>query len=315
MILSVTLNPAVDHVLFLDRMNLHDTNRVRRTERDAGGKGVNMSRVVAELGGRSVATGFLGGATGGYIRYVLDKQGVEHDFVETAEETRTNFSVEEDDVEAPPTTFNEPGPMISEAEYAELLERCRRIAPNAKWAAMGGSLPQGVPIDAYYTIGRIFEDAGCLVVLDADDEAQIEGMKARPHFIKPNENEAARLLGRPVETTEQAIEAARDLLEMLPDDPHRLVVVSRGAKGAVMACADGIFNGKSPEIEPRSTIGSGDSMIGGMLWALGEGKSIPEALHWGLAAGAATATTDGSEIARRPVVELLYRHASVERVS
>ncbi len=310
MILSVTLNPAVDHVLFLDKIKVGDTNRVARVERDAGGKGVNVSRVVAELGGESLASGFLGGGPGAYVRAVLERQGVAHDFVEVAGETRTNFTVEEDDVDAPPTTFNERGPTIRPDEMDALLATCRELASRARWACIGGSVPPGLPPDVFLTLGRLFADAGCRVCLDADAEPLARGISCRPHFIKPNHKECSRLLGVPVEDHEAAAEAARGLLDQVAEGGF--VVVSLGAEGAVLACAEGVYRGHSPPVEPRSTVGSGDSLIGGLLWALGEGHPLPEAFRWGLAAGAATATTDGSEIARQPVVHHLLPEARVE---
>lgn len=300
MILSVTLNPCVDHALFVASLKVCDTNRVVRTETDAGGKGVNLSRVVAELGGKTVATGFLGGGPGAFVRKVLDAQGVLHDFVEIAGDTRMNFSVE-DESQAPPTTFNEPGPEISVREWEDLLQRVSRYAASAWWVAFGGSLPPCVPRDAFSQLCGVVHQAGSKVLLDADGDALQLGMLACPDFIKPNAKEASRLLGRPIDTLEQAMDAALELRGRGPS----IVVVSRGADGAVMACEDRVWAGTSPTVHARSTIGSGDSLLGGMLWAMTESKCMEEAFAWGLAAGAATATTNGSEIARRSVVKKL----------
>ncbi len=143
MILTVTLNPSVDHTLFVGTIVLHDTNRVQRTERDAGGKGVNLSRVVAELGGKTSATGFLGGGPGAIIRQVLNDQGVLNEFTEVAGETRINFSIESGD--GPPTSFNEQGPEISPAELDTFRGRLQGHLREAEWLTLGGSLPKGVP--------------------------------------------------------------------------------------------------------------------------------------------------------------------------
>lgn len=305
MILSVTLNPSLDHALFLKELKLSDTNRVVRTETDAGGKGVNLSRVVAELGGSTQATGFLGGGPAAFIRCVLDVQGVAHCFVDIQGTTRTNLSVE-DESDRPPTTFNERGPEIRPAEWKALLAKVRELAPQVRWMALGGSLPPGVPPDAFAVLARIGTESGCRVVLDADGEPMRLGMEARPAFIKPNQKEASRLLDREVSTEAEAVAAARELLGRLDPGPDSFVVISRGADGAVLASRNGAWLGKSPEVDVRSTIGSGDSMIGGILWALESGQELAEAFRYGLAAGAATATTDGSEIARKPkILELL----------
>ena len=308
MILSVTLNPCVDHVLFVDGLKAHDANRVARAERDAGGKGVNLSRVVAELGGVTCATGLLGGPTGDFVKHVLDLQGVHHDFVACAGETRTNFSVE-DGSGQPPTSFNQRGPEITAQEWEAMLAKLDGLLKHASWVALAGSFPPGVPADAYRTIANMARERECKVMLDADLEALKLGLEAVPHFIKPNEPEASRLLGRPVDSEESALVAARELLPLV--DPEGFVVVSRGKDGAGLASAQELFVGISPSVVVKSTVGSGDSMVGAMLWALEEGRPLAEAFRWGLAAGAATASTDGSEIARKPVIEDLFRTAVV----
>ncbi|HRJ27487.1 MAG TPA: 1-phosphofructokinase family hexose kinase [Fimbriimonadaceae bacterium] len=313
MILSITLNPCVDHTVFVQSLELGDTNRVLRTETDAGGKGVNLSRIAVELGGQSLASGFLGGGPGAFVRKVLDLQGVAHGFVDIAEDTRTNFNVESL-AGGPPTTFNAAGPTISAAEWEALLHRISTFLPRCTWVAMGGSLPPGVPPDAFRVLGEMAQSAGKKWVLDADGPSQVEGLKARPHFIKPNLKEAERLLGHPIGRPESALDAARELYDQMGGE-DRYAIISLGRGGAVMACAEGVYRGRSPQVEARSTIGSGDSLIGGMLLQLDLGASPDQALQWGLAAGAGTATTDGSEIGRRPVIESLLGQAQVEKVS
>lgn len=314
MILSVTLNPSVDHALFLDELKLGDTNRIARTERDAGGKGVNLSRVVAELGAPTMATGFLGGGPGDYVRGVLDRQGVSHCFVQVQEDTRINFSVE-DASGRPPTTFNERGPNVNEAELRLLFDEVRRRLPKVRWMALGGSLPPGVPVDAFADLIKIAREHGVRVALDADGEPLVHGLEAGPDFVKPNAKEASRALGHDIDTADDACAAAHELQARLhaAHSHHPIVVVSLGADGAVMACRDGVFRGYSPRVEVHSTIGSGDSLIAGMLWAIEERKPLEEALRWGLACGAATAASGGSEIARRPKILELLDHSRVER--
>ena len=309
MILSVTLNPCIDQTLFIDGLAPHDTNRITRAETDAGGKGVNLSRVAVELGGESLATGFLGGGPGAYVKKVLDLQGVRHDFVEIEGDTRTNFSVEDGGGE-PATTFNAKGPSITPEEWEALMHKVREHAKSAGWVALGGSIPQGVPVEAYKLLGIAAKAAGARLALDSDGEAMRRGLEAKPHFIKPNGPEAGRLLGRNVETVEEAVFAAEELRQYLEQDG--ICVVSLGADGAVMACPDGTFIGRPIAVEASSTIGSGDSLVGGMLQALEEGADLSTALRAGMAAGAATATTGGAEIANRAKVDELLASALVQ---
>lgn len=309
MILSVTLNPSVDHALFVDQIKVGDTNRVKRTERDAGGKGINLSRVVAELGALTVATGFLGGGAGDYVKGVLDRQGVNHDFVEVCEDTRINFSVEDMSL-GPPTTFNEPGPHIQPAELEDLFTHVREHLASARWMTLGGSLPPGVPSDVFAKLIRLAGEHGIRVALDTDGEPLKLGIEAGPALLKPNAKECSRLLSRKIETADEAMLGAVELFDRLPRTC--MVIVSLGLDGAVLACEQGHFRGYTPQVEVRSTIGSGDSLIAGFLWALEDGRPIDEALRWGLACGAATATTDGSEIARKPKVLELLPQARVD---
>src|ERR1044072_1602628 len=290
MILSVTLNPSVDHALFVEKLKIGDTNRVQRTERDAGGKGVNLSRVVAELGAKTLATGFLGGGPGAYVRGVLDKQGVAHCFIDVDEDTRINFSVE-DGSENPPTTFNERGPFVDQRHMDALIAKIEELLPEVRWMCVGGSLPPGVLPDIYKRLVELGRRNGVRVALDADGAPLKLGLEAGPDFVKPNAKEASRLLGHEIDSPSDAVKAAMTLRESLAKsgatDP--IVVISLGEDGAVMSCTSGAFRGESPEVESRSTIGSGDSLIAGMLWAIEEGKPVKEEFRGGLACGGATA--------------------------
>jgi 1-phosphofructokinase family hexose kinase len=309
MIVSVTLNPCIDHVLVVNGLKMHDANRVTHVERDAGGKGVNLSRVVAELGGETIATGFLGGDTGLFVRSVLAHQGVQNSFVEVAGETRTNFSIE-DGTRNPPTSLNGRGPEISPEELAEMLGWLEEVSTRCAWLAVGGSMPPGLPADTLKTIVEIGHRGGARVMLDADGESQKLGLLAKPDLIKPNGPETERLLGRPVQSDDECREAALQLYEMLGSE-DKIAILSRGKDGATMACREGVFHGRSPEVEVRSTVGSGDSMLAAFLHSVESERPLTECLRWGLAAGAATAATGGAEIARRGVIESLLPQAQV----
>ncbi len=309
MILTVTLNPSVDRAIYLTSLKIGDTNRVERTETDAGGKGINLSRVADELGARTLATGFLGGGPGALIRSVLAREGVPHDFIPIKGETRLNFSVE-DQSESPPTTFNERGPEILPREWDLLLAKIDELAPQCRWACLGGSVPPGLPLDVYQTLSERINARGIRRLIDADGEPMVQGLKSKPDLIKPNAHEAERLLGYPVDTDDAARRAAQDLR----DRGVSMVLLSRGEAGAVLATPQGTWMGRSPAVDARSSIGSGDSMLGAFLWAIEEGLPLDEGFRWGLAAGAATATTSGSEIGRQPMIERLLPLVQVEHV-
>lgn len=309
MIVTVTLNPSVDRTLFVDQLKLGDTNRVLRTETDAGGKGVNLARVAKEMGAKTWATGFLGGGPGGFVRTVLDREGVPHGFVEVPGETRININIEADDGTAPPTTLNERGPILYDQEWDALLAVCKDAAIQAKWGTIGGSIPPGISADAFATLCKLFKSAGARVALDADGEPLKLGLEAGPDLVKPNAHEAERLLQTPVRTKLQCLDAAKTLY----DSGVAIAIISRGAGGASMVCSEGAFDGYPPQVKARSTIGSGDSMVAAVLWAIESGRSLVESFAWGIAAGAATATTSGAEIGRRGVIEKLLPQVKIER--
>lgn len=310
---TVTVNPCIDTVMFVDKLVVGDVNRVARTERDAGGKGINLSRVVHKLGGATIASGLLGGGTGAHVASILDSEKVPHDFVHIAGETRTNFFVESAEGT---TCLDAIGPQINDSETEALIEEVRILCHGAKWLAIGGAIPDGVRPDIFCVLSEIGHAARAKVLLDADGDALRQGMKAGPDLVKPNIREAERLLGREICDTDQAIAAAIQIREQLLHDQQRagydpIVLISRGLKGAAMAADGRAFVGNAPPVRKLSTVGSGDSMLAAFIWALEQGKPIEDCLRWGLAAGAATAMTSGSEIASVAQVLALLPKAGV----
>ncbi len=317
MILSVTLNPALDHTIIVNGLTTHDTNRIQEIQTDAGGKGINLSRIAAELGSETTATGFLGGGNGAYIRHVMKRQQVKDECIEIQTETRTNYNIESGD--GPPTTLNAKGAPISDREWNEFFAKYEELVKNATWVALGGSIPPGIPEPEgiFAALGIIAKKAGAKVVLDADGPAMKNGLAAFPDFIKPNIREAERLLNRELAGNRNAIiEATKKLFNQTQSEqsPDPIVVISRGSEGAIMCCVEGTFETPPLKITPRSTIGSGDSMIAGMLHAITQGLDLPTALRYGNAAGAATAMSNGAEIGRLHDILELFNISSVNKL-
>ncbi|MEO0248650.1 MAG: 1-phosphofructokinase, partial [candidate division WOR-3 bacterium] len=308
MILTVTLNPSVDEAIFVDELRPHDTNGVLRVEVDAGGKGINVARVASALGSEVVATGFLGGKPGRFVQAVLKEEGVETDFIWLKQPTRRNLCIEERG-EQPPTLLNEAGPHLEEQEWQLLQEKVRGWLPKARWVTFGGSLPPGLPRDAYRSLIQMAHEAGVPCVLDSDGPPMIAGLEAKPTLIKPNDLEAERLLGAYFHSDLDFIGA----VEQLAAKGIPYVIISHGARGATAYSPEGLWKATPPIIHSKSTIGSGDSMIAGMVHILAQGGSFEEALRWGTAAGAATAMSSGAEIANRQGVEQLLPQVQVKR--
>lgn len=309
MITTVTLNPAVDQTIYISKLQPNDTNRVVKVETDAGGKGINCSRMLVELGAETKALTLLGGKNGDFIKAVLDREGVPVDFIATDKPTRTAIAVEED-ADCPPTTFNEKGGPVDHKELVDLLEKAKDVARESSYMVFGGSVPVGINPDVYRVLIQIASAQDAKAVLDADGEPFAEGMKARPFMIKPNRAEAERYLGKKFESKSDVARGALKIAE----EGIELVIISLGKQGAI-ACYEGmIYDAVPPEVKVISTIGSGDSMIAGILYAFDQGMDIEQALKWGSAAGAATAMSNGSEIGSRSNVEKLLPEVKVTKI-
>ncbi len=318
LVASVTLSPCVDNVLFVDPLNVGDRNQVLQVERDAGGKGVNLARAIHRLGGDALATGFLGGHTGALITSVLDAEGVAHDFVRTRSESRTNWYIE--CANQQPTALSGISPLIRAEELAMLEGELSILFRDSAWVALGGAVPRGVSHEIYAQLTEMAHQYGCKVLIDSDGDALDIGLNAGPDLIKPNVHEAERLVGRKIGTEAEALDAAEDLLDRLKEIGGEkvgyspVVILSRGSDGAVMCCSKGRYGGRAPSVKVRSTIGSGDSMLAAVIWAMQEQKAPEDWLRWGIAAGAATAVTTGSEIGSLSLILQLLDQTRVERV-
>lgn len=310
MITTITLNPSLDKTIYVSKLACNDTNRIAKVEIDAGGKGINCSRMLNELGAQTKALALLGGETGEYIRLVLERKGVQLECVNTDKPTRTNICIE-DLSGAPPTTLNERGGPIDHKELVQLFEMAKDLAQKSSYLIIGGSIPLGINPDVHKVLVQIGATRGAKVVLDADGEAFEEGLKSKPFMIKPNRAEAERLLGKQFESKTDVARAALELSKR----GIELVIISLGKQGAI-ACHDGIiYDAVAPTIKPKSTIGSGDSLIAGVVYGLEQGLSIEDSLALGCAAGAATALSDGTCIGTKADVDRLIESAKVTKIT
>lgn len=309
MIATVTLNPALDKTAYVRGLTVGDTNRIERTEVDAGGKGINASRMLAVLGAETVALGFLGGRTGRFIEHVLSEEGIKTDFVRTEIETRTNIGIQDLDG-VPPTCLNERGGPITIEELDSLKESVRAWAKKCKVMIIGGSIPQGIESGIYRDLIAIAKAEGAKTILDADNEPLTLGLHAHPTMVKPNIDEAARLMQRELPTIDDVAEAAYGMVGKLVE----IAVVSMGKRGAIAATNDGVWHVLPPDIQAVSTVGCGDSMVAGLACAIAEGKPIAEGLRLGSAAGAATAMSSGVEMGKRKDVDRLLSNVVIEQL-
>ncbi len=283
MIYTLTLNPALDYVMHPINVCEGTTNRSEKEEISFGGKGINVSYVLKELGVRSVALGFVGGFTGDALEESLDKVGVHHDFVRLAKGlTRINVKIKTD-VE---TEINGKGPSITEKDYARLLDKLKDISSD-DCLVIAGSVPQGLPLDTYENIAQMMTEKGVRLILDVSGYELRRLAKYKPFLVKPNIKELSEFYGKTIETEDELIEAYLDAKGQGVEN----VLVSMGEKGAVLADRNGnIHRIKAPKIACKNSVGAGDSMVAGFLAGYCEG--IEEAFKLAVASGTATAASD-----------------------
>ncbi|MEU9234951.1 1-phosphofructokinase family hexose kinase [Streptomyces subrutilus] len=280
MILTVTLNTALDVTYRVPRLLPHASHRVAGVSERPGGKGINVARVLAALGHEATATGFAGGPVGAVVRELLaDSPGVVDALVPCAGTTRRTVAVA-DEASGDTTQFNEPGPLITAAEWARFLERYEELlAAGTRAVALCGSLPPGVPVGAYAVLVRAARAAGVPVLLDTSGEALRRGVAARPEIIKPNAAELAELTG-----SREPLPATRDARRR----GAHAVVTSLGPDGLLAATPEGAWRAAPPRALAGNPTGAGDSAVAGLLSALAEGLDWPERLTRAVALSAAT---------------------------
>lgn len=300
MIYTVTLNPAIDKELVVPAIEVDTVLRSQAVRLDYGGKGFNVSRMLKALGSRSVALGFAGGHNGQLLRDGLQSLGIETDFVWVEGETRTNVSIVTE-IPSHYVKVNEPGPVVSAAAIDAFKAKVKMLARPDDWWVFAGSLPPGIPASFYADLIRVVQIAGAYAILDTSGEALRLGYKQRPFLAKPNEKELQQLTGLPVSNLTEIAAAAKSMQKSGPVN----VVVSLGKAGALLLDEAQVWQVTSPTIEERNPIGAGDSMVGGLVWGLSEDLPVAEALRWGIACGAATASLSGTAVGSRPLVEKL----------
>ncbi len=310
LIATITLNPSLDQHLTVDGLVVDGPNRWSRLHRYAGGKGIDVSRAVHEIGGRTIAYGFIGGAVGRAVEIFLDEEGVPFSFTPVKGETRTNFIIT-DSKTANQTRIDAPGPHITKDEFARFERKMQRLRPSPDLIVVGGSAPPGIPDDVYASITKVAKKFGVRTLLDADGQWLSEGIKAKPYLVKPNVREAEELLKRELPDEASIIKAARDIVAM----GIEIAVISRGKDGIIAATKDTVLKVVPPEVKVKSAVGAGDCTIAGLALKLADEESLNKACQLAVALGTAAVLTPGTELARRQDVEELLPKIKVQNIT
>jgi 1-phosphofructokinase len=293
MIYTITLNPALDRTLWVKFIHADDSNRIEREERYAGGKGIDVSKVLATLGVTSRALGFVGGFAGEELEGLLLNEGIPFDFIRISGEIRTNIII--NDMSAgTQTVLSAQGPVIRPYKLMDMIHKIEKIE-KPEFIIISGSLPGGVHPEIYRRIIEIAKNRGTMTVLDTDGEALKTGIQAFPDIIKPNIYELGRLVDRELDSMDDIISAARSV----KDKGVRIVLVSMGAKGILLVSENERHVAVPPKVDVKNTIGAGDASVAGFVYGLSQGKGLRESLVYAVAAGTATTLMPGTALCQK----------------
>ncbi|MBI1790247.1 MAG: 1-phosphofructokinase family hexose kinase [Acidobacteria bacterium] len=305
MILTLTVNPAIDRNVTADRLVFEDRAHILSTSESPGGRGINASCVIASFGGLTRAIVTCGGASGSRFEELLGCCHVPVDLVKIKNDIRTNLTIT--DKRGLTVKLNEAGPRMDKAEIERLEEAVREKMEGAQWLMLCGSLPPGVPADFYARLIESAHKKKVKTLLDTDGEALRQGLQARPEAVAPSQPEAERLLDTALLTRAHFLDAARKIGAM----GAHAVVLSLGSRGAVGVDGKRTWEASPPRIDAVCPIGAGDALAAAFTWALAAGKSFDDALRWGVAAGSASAKLPGVTFASLAQTREVYERVEV----
>ncbi|MDY7990726.1 1-phosphofructokinase [Paenibacillus polymyxa] len=302
MIYTVTLNPSIDYIVEVDDLKLGDLNRMKRDLKLPGGKGINVSRVLNQLGADSTAIGFLGGFTGRFIDDTLREESIKTDFVMIEDDTRINIKLKHGDE----TEINGLGPAIREQEADALVQKLAGLQKN-DIVVLSGSIPPSLGGDFYDRLISVCQQTGAEFVIDTTGEALMKALVHKPLLIKPNHHELAELFGVTIHSKEEIVTYGRKLLEA----GAKNVLISMAGEGALFITADEVYHANVPSGTVKNSVGAGDSMIAGFVGTLALHGDPIEAFRAGVASGSATAFSD--DLATKEKIEQLRPQVTISK--
>jgi 1-phosphofructokinase family hexose kinase len=307
LIVTLTVNPALDRVISVDRLAFEDRAYINSTRETAGGRGINASFVIHAFGGKTLALFPSGGESGKRLEKHLSDNGLPFQPIPIANEIRTNLTIT--DKHGLTVNLNEAGPELSKAEVDRVEKTVKESLAGASWLMVCGSMPPGAPADLYARLIAVARKKKVKTLLHADVAALRHGVDVKPTVVTPNAHEAEGLLGRSLLTRTHYLEAAERIRTMGPES----VVLSLGSRGAVGAFPVGLVEALPPRVDSLCPIGAGDALTAAYTWAI-ERKSNPvEAMRWGVAAGTASACLPGMGFATLEQTQELLKQVELRR--
>jgi 1-phosphofructokinase family hexose kinase len=305
MILTLTINPAIDRIVSVDKLVFEDRAYILDQSEVAGGRGVNASVLLHKFGGRTIALLTSGGAAGERMEKSLAGMQFPFEVVRTRAESRTNLTIS--DKQGLTVKLNEVGHPLDAHELKQIRALVEARLAKARWLMICGSIQPGVPANFYCEIIEMAKVRGVKTLLDTDGDALAHGVEAKPTVITPNQHEAERLLGRALLTRSQFLDAVDRLQAMGPES----VILSLGSRGAIGSGPDGVFEALPPRIDALCPIGAGDSLAAAFAWAMDKKKAFYEAVRWGVAAGTASAALPGMAFPTIEQTRAIYKQVDV----
>ncbi|QAT41304.1 1-phosphofructokinase [Clostridium sp. JN-9] len=310
MITTVTLNPAVDKTIEIDNFQIGTVNRVSSVRLDAGGKGINVSKVIKSLGSSSRAVGILSGKSGSFIKEYLDSENIENHFIITKGDTRTNTKIV-DKINHTNTDINECGPLVSEEDLHKVnKEFCKGLNENSV-VVFSGSIPKNVSRNIYMDWIKEAKKNGAKTILDADGELFKQGIKAGPYLIKPNIHELEEFFSQNISTKEEAVRLSRELFKY----GIKIIVISLGAHGALFIKKDAAVSVSGIKVQVQSTVGAGDSMVAALAVAIDKNYDFEKSIKLSVACGTANVTTSGTQAADLETVLSFEKQVKYEYIN
>lgn len=289
-IVTLTVSPALDKSAHFSGLVAEQKIRCHSALFDAGGGGINVSKAISKLGGNSLAVLTSGGATGEMLKDLLKRDSIPFEAIETKTWTRENF-VAVDDHTNSQYRFVFPAPAVSVNEKQRIITTIQEL--KFKYLVISGGLSEGLEVDFYKQIAEKAKNNNSKLIVDTTGEALKKVLEAGVYLIKPNVGELAKLIGVERLEMEEVKDTAK---QIIAKGGAEIVVVSLGPQGAVLVTKDNYEFVPAPHVAKKSTVGAGDSMVGGMVWALSQNKSLKEVIRWGVACGSAATMNEGTQL-------------------
>ncbi|WP_339216551.1 1-phosphofructokinase [Ornithinibacillus sp. FSL M8-0202] len=301
MIYTITLNPSIDYIVSIPQVALGELNKMDHDLKLPGGKGINVSRILHEVGKDTVALGFLGGFTGGFISDWLTKEGVRSDFIQIREDTRINIKLKSEEE----TEINGRGPSISPEESKKLMEKLSHLTPEDT-VVLSGSKPPSLPDDYYLQLVELITKQGASFIIDTTGQELFTALPLNPLLVKPNKEELAELFQVSITSEADVLTYGNKLLELGAEH----VIVSMAGEGALLFTKNGTYKGINPKGTVKNSVGAGDSMIAGFTGEYMQSKDPIQAFKMGIASGSATAFSD--DLAKKQDIHSLLNQIEIK---